>query len=160
MKPAMRIGRFLWKTGDGKVISTASGPDGIAARVIDVTGRVVRLQTGYVYHYAFAMMIGVALITVYFMFQGGGLAQMNMTSIPMLSIVTFLPLFGVFWMMFLQATTKSGKRNARWIAFYVTAWHVPAVALHLLGTVRSLITKVPARRGSRLVWARQIQDGR
>ena len=49
--------------------------DGIAARVIDMTGRVVRLQTGYVYHYAFAMMIGVALITVYFMFQSGGLLK-------------------------------------------------------------------------------------
>jgi NADH-quinone oxidoreductase subunit L len=42
---------------------------------MDVTGRVVRLQTGYVYHYAFAMMIGVALITAYFMFAGGGLGQ-------------------------------------------------------------------------------------
>ena len=44
---------------------------------------------------------------------------MNLTSIPMLSIVTFLPLFGVFWMMFLK-DDESGKRNARWIAFYVT----------------------------------------
>ena len=44
---------------------------------------------------------------------------MNLTSIPILSIVTFLPLFGVFWMMFLR-DDESGKRNARWIAFYVT----------------------------------------
>ena len=36
------------------------GPDGISARVIDVTRGVVRLQTGYVYHYAFVMLIGVA----------------------------------------------------------------------------------------------------
>jgi NADH-quinone oxidoreductase subunit L len=31
----------------------------------------VRLQTGYVYHYAFAMLIGVALIITWFMFYGG-----------------------------------------------------------------------------------------
>jgi NADH-quinone oxidoreductase subunit L len=38
------------------------GPNGIAARVQNVTGRVVRLQTGYLYHYAFAMLIGVAAL--------------------------------------------------------------------------------------------------
>ena len=74
VKPLMAIGRFLWKVGDGRIID-GIGPDGVAARVMDVTGRVVRLQTGYVYHYAFAMMIGVALITAYFMFAGGGLGQ-------------------------------------------------------------------------------------
>ncbi len=42
------------------------GPDGISARVIDITNRVVRLQTGFVYHYAFVMLIGIALITSYF----------------------------------------------------------------------------------------------
>ena len=31
---------------------------------------VVRLQTGYVYHYAFAMLIGVALLTTWYMFAG------------------------------------------------------------------------------------------
>ncbi len=46
------------------------GPDGVAARVIDVTRGVVRLQTGYVYHYAFAMLIGVALLVTWYMFAG------------------------------------------------------------------------------------------
>ncbi len=69
-RPAHRIGRFLWKTGDGAVID-GIGPDGVAARVIDLTNRVVRLQSGYVYHYAFAMLIGVALLVTYFMFTGG-----------------------------------------------------------------------------------------
>jgi NADH-quinone oxidoreductase subunit L len=32
---------------------------------------VVKLQTGYVYHYAFAMLIGVALFVTWFMFYGG-----------------------------------------------------------------------------------------
>ncbi len=70
VRPAHWIGRALWKVGDGKVIDGV-GPDGIAARVIDVTNRVVRFQTGYVYHYAFVMLIGVALLLTYFMFAGG-----------------------------------------------------------------------------------------
>ena len=72
VRPAKRLGRFLWKTGDGTVID-GIGPDGIAARVIDITNRVVKLQTGYIYHYAFIMLIGVALIITYFLFVGGGL---------------------------------------------------------------------------------------
>ncbi|MEM7774016.1 MAG: NADH-quinone oxidoreductase subunit L [Pseudomonadota bacterium] len=71
VKPAMAIGRMFWKTGDGRIID-GLGPDGVSARILDVTGRVVRLQTGYVYHYAFAMLIGLALITAYVMFAGGG----------------------------------------------------------------------------------------
>jgi len=72
VRPAKRLGYVLWKTGDGAVID-GIGPDGIAARVIDITNRVVRLQTGYIYHYAFVMLIGVALLITYFIFAGGGL---------------------------------------------------------------------------------------
>ena len=65
VRPAMRLGRFLWKTGDGRIID-GLGPDGVSARVLDVTRGVVRVQTGYLYHYAFAMLIGVAaLVTCY-----------------------------------------------------------------------------------------------
>ena len=49
--------------------------NGIAARVMDVTGRVVKMQTGFVYHYAFVMMIGVAIIITYFMYTSGGFGQ-------------------------------------------------------------------------------------
>lgn len=71
VRPAKWLGRFLWKIGDGRIID-GLGPDGVTARVIDVTNRVVRLQSGYVYHYAFAMLIGVALLVTYFMFATGG----------------------------------------------------------------------------------------
>ncbi len=71
VRPAMWLGRFFWKVGDGVVID-GLGPDGIAASVIDVAGRAVRLQTGFVYHYAFAMMIGVAALISWFMFGGAG----------------------------------------------------------------------------------------
>ena len=72
VRPAKRLGRFLWKTGDGRIID-GIGPDGVAARVIDITNRVVKLQSGYIFHYAFAMLIGVALLITYFIFAGGGL---------------------------------------------------------------------------------------
>ncbi|WP_342362589.1 NADH-quinone oxidoreductase subunit L [Terrarubrum flagellatum] len=69
VRPARWLGTFLWKKGDGAVID-GLGPDGISARVIDVTNRVVRLQTGYVYHYAFAMLLGVAALVTWSMFGG------------------------------------------------------------------------------------------
>jgi NADH-quinone oxidoreductase subunit L len=70
VRPAFRLGRLLWKGGDGWLID-GFGPDGVSARVLDVTRNVVRLQTGYLYHYAFAMLIGVAALITYFMFAGG-----------------------------------------------------------------------------------------
>jgi len=69
VRPAMWLGRFLWKRGDGTVID-GLGPDGVSARVIDMTRGVVRLQTGFVYHYAFAMLIGVAALVSWFTFGG------------------------------------------------------------------------------------------
>ena len=69
VRPAMRLGRFLWKKGDGWLID-GFGPDGVSARVIDVTRNVVRLQTGYLYHYAFVMLLGVAVLVTWMMFAG------------------------------------------------------------------------------------------
>ena len=69
VRPAMALGRFLWKFGDGWLID-GFGPDGVSARVIDVTRNVVRLQTGYLYHYAFAMLLGVAILVTWMMFAG------------------------------------------------------------------------------------------
>src|SRR4051794_23675634 len=69
VRPAMWLGRLLWKVGDGRIID-GLGPDGIAARVIDVTRGVVRLQTGYVYHYAFVMLIGAAALFTWYLVSG------------------------------------------------------------------------------------------
>ncbi len=71
VRPAKWLGRFLWKKGDGFVID-GFGPDGVSARVLDVTRNVVKIQTGYLYHYAFAMLIGVAGLITWFMFGLGG----------------------------------------------------------------------------------------
>jgi NADH-quinone oxidoreductase subunit L len=67
VRPTLRLGRILWKCGDGWLID-GWGPDGVSARVLDVTRGVMRLQTGYLYHYAFAMLIGVAALITWFMF--------------------------------------------------------------------------------------------
>jgi NADH-quinone oxidoreductase subunit L len=71
VRPAIWLGRVFWKLGDGWLID-GFGPDGVSARVLDVTRNVVRLQTGYLYHYAFAMLIGVAALITWFMFSGTG----------------------------------------------------------------------------------------
>ncbi|MCC0058041.1 MAG: NADH-quinone oxidoreductase subunit L [Hyphomicrobiaceae bacterium] len=72
VRPAKWLANVLWKVGDGKIID-GIGPNGIAARVLDITRGVVRLQTGYIYHYAFVMLIGVALLITYFIVAGGAL---------------------------------------------------------------------------------------
>jgi|SRR5579883_1858200 NADH-quinone oxidoreductase subunit L len=69
VRPVLWLGRLLWKGGDGFLID-GFGPDGVSARVLDVTKNVIRLQTGYLYHYAFAMLIGVAALVTWFMFAG------------------------------------------------------------------------------------------
>jgi NADH-quinone oxidoreductase subunit L len=65
VNPAKALGRILWKGGDGAIID-GLGPDGISQVTVDLARRASKLQTGYVYHYAFAMMIGVvALVSWY-----------------------------------------------------------------------------------------------
>ena len=70
VRPAFAIGRFFWKGGDGAIID-GLGPDGVAARVLDVTRSAVRLQSGYIYQYAFAMLLGVAALATWYLFGGG-----------------------------------------------------------------------------------------
>jgi NADH-quinone oxidoreductase subunit L len=72
VRPSMWIGRKLWKVGDGRIID-GIGPDGVAARVLDVTRETVRIQSGYVYHYALAMLAGVLVLITWFMVSGGAL---------------------------------------------------------------------------------------
>jgi NADH-quinone oxidoreductase subunit L len=65
VRPARWLGFELWKKGDGAVID-AFGPDGLAALTREAAARSVRLQTGYVYHYAFAMVLGVVALIAWF----------------------------------------------------------------------------------------------
>jgi len=69
VSPLRALGRLLWRWGDGRLID-GLGPDGVAARVLDVTRGAVRLQTGYLYHYAFVMLVGVALLATWYTLFG------------------------------------------------------------------------------------------
>ncbi|MEO1312121.1 MAG: NADH-quinone oxidoreductase subunit L, partial [Pseudomonadota bacterium] len=70
VKPAFAIGRALWKGGDGAIID-GFGPNGIAAVVGGGARRIVRLQSGYMYHYAFVMLAGITLfVTLVIEFAG------------------------------------------------------------------------------------------
>lgn len=71
VKPALLFGRFLWKTGDGQTIDGV-GPDGVAASVAASARRIVKLQSGYLYHYAFAMLIGIAIFVTFILLRAGG----------------------------------------------------------------------------------------
>lgn len=68
VKPAFRLGKILWEEGDQEAIDGV-GPNGLAMLSMASGGLLCRLQTGYVYHYAFAMMAGLVLmIGWYFLF--------------------------------------------------------------------------------------------
>ena len=71
VRPAMRLGHGLWKVGDGAVID-GLGPDGLAAATLNIARRARAMQSGYLYHYAFAMLIGVAVIVSWFLFRAWG----------------------------------------------------------------------------------------
>jgi len=70
VRPAIAIGRFLWIRGDGGVIDGVL--NGLALGVMPMLNRVYsRAQSGYVFHYAFAMVIGIAALVSYVMLTGG-----------------------------------------------------------------------------------------
>jgi len=61
VSPSLKLGKFLWEEGDKEAID-GLGPNGLAALSLMGGGLLCRLQTGYIYHYAFAMIIGLALM--------------------------------------------------------------------------------------------------
>ena len=65
VNPLKRIGNFLWLFFDKKIID-GFGPDGISSLVISISRNVSKIQTGYVYHYAFAMLIGLGFLLIRF----------------------------------------------------------------------------------------------
>ncbi len=67
VRPARRLGRGLWKEGDGTLID-GLGPDGISTVARVLARRISTFQSGYVYHYAFAMLIGVAAFVSWYLY--------------------------------------------------------------------------------------------
>ena len=69
VRPAFWLGRLFWRGGDQAIIDRF-GPDGIAQTVLQTTDRVVKIQSGFLYQYAFVMLLGVAVIITYFLLWG------------------------------------------------------------------------------------------
>ncbi|QQR35079.1 NADH-quinone oxidoreductase subunit L [Devosia oryziradicis] len=70
VRPALWIGRAFWKGFDDWLIDDKL-TEGLGRRVQNVTSWVTKLQSGYVYHYAFAMLIGVAALLTWAIAAGG-----------------------------------------------------------------------------------------
>ena len=68
VEPLKKIGLFLWKKGDVDFIDKY-GPDGIAKVVKNLSDKAIKFQSGYLYNYAFAMLIGFTILLTYFIFN-------------------------------------------------------------------------------------------
>ena len=64
VKPVKKIGSFLWKKGDVGIIDRF-GPDGISKLVKMISNKAGRFQTGFIYDYAFVMLIGLSILLTY-----------------------------------------------------------------------------------------------
>jgi len=60
VRPTMALARGLWQVGDATIIDGI--PNGVASLTAQGAGRVVKVQTGSIAHYAFAMLIGVVVL--------------------------------------------------------------------------------------------------
>jgi len=66
VKPAKKIGSFFWKIGDGTIID-GFGPDGLTKLIKSVSDKAVQFQSGFLYHYAFVVLIGLSVLLTYMM---------------------------------------------------------------------------------------------
>lgn len=69
VRTAPRLGQLFWRGGDDAIIDRF-GPNGVAFVARRVAAGMSALQTGYVYHYAFAMVTGVAAFLTWYWFKG------------------------------------------------------------------------------------------
>jgi NADH-quinone oxidoreductase subunit L len=70
VRPAKWLGRFLWKKGDEAVID--GGINGLAMGIVPfITRAANRAQSGYLFHYAFAMVLGIVALVTYMTLFGG-----------------------------------------------------------------------------------------
>ena len=65
VQPALRLARLFWQVGDVTIIDGV--PNGLAELTTDGSKQVVRIQTGSLAVYAFAMLIGVVVLVGIFM---------------------------------------------------------------------------------------------
>ena len=119
VRPAMALGFAFWKSGDGAVID-GLGPDGIAATTARLAVWASRLQTGIslplrLRHADRRRGAGLLVSPAADRELSGA-----MQSWPLLSLVTFLPLVGVLFILVLRGPAEAVARNARWIALWTS----------------------------------------
>ena len=68
VKPLKLIGLFLWKKGDQNTIDRY-GPDGFSKIIKYFSNKAVKFQSGYIYDYAFAMLLGLSFLLTYLMIK-------------------------------------------------------------------------------------------
>ena len=112
VKGARAIGDLFWKVGDQKIID-GLGPDGVAATSRFFSRQLRRVQTGFVYHYSFIMLIAAVAFGAYAIFAGIGRRAMSemFAGWPILSIVTFLPAAGA--LLILLSRAVAARRELR-----------------------------------------------
>ncbi|MDG1417668.1 MAG: NADH-quinone oxidoreductase subunit L [Maricaulis sp.] len=71
VRGARGLGDLLWKIVDVKIVD-GLGPNGLAASTMATARRVAKAQSGYLYHYAFVMLIGVVGLTLWIVAGAGG----------------------------------------------------------------------------------------
>ena len=64
IKPTKKIGSFFWKQGDQGIIDRF-GPDGISKLIKKISDKASLFQTGFIYDYAFVMLIGLSILLTY-----------------------------------------------------------------------------------------------
>tara|TARA_B100000029_G_scaffold515318_1_gene621718 strand:+ start:796 stop:2703 length:1908 start_codon:yes stop_codon:yes gene_type:complete len=64
VEPIKKVGLFFWKKGDINTIDRY-GPDGLSRLIKIISNKAVHFQSGYLYHYAFVMLIGFSILLTY-----------------------------------------------------------------------------------------------
>jgi NADH-quinone oxidoreductase subunit L len=64
VNPTKKLGLIFWKTGDQNIIDRF-GPDGISKLIKSISNKTVKFQSGYIYDYAFVMLIGLSALITY-----------------------------------------------------------------------------------------------
>ena len=64
VSPTKKIGLYFWKKGDQGTIDKF-GPDGLSKMIKYFSNKAIKFQTGYIYDYAFVMLIGLSALITY-----------------------------------------------------------------------------------------------
>ena len=70
VKSFIKFGNFFWKKGDEGTIDRF-GPNGISKLVKNISSKSIIIQSGYIYHYAFAMLIGLVVLITWLLMDYG-----------------------------------------------------------------------------------------